>query len=76
MHITANKNSVPGENRSPFITSGLRVGPPAVTTRGFGPEEMDVVAGCIADCIFDFENKKADVAARVEELVRRFPLYE
>ena len=76
VHITANKNSVPGEKRSPFITSGLRVGTPAVTTRGFGPEEMDVVAGCIADCIFDFENKKADVAARVEELVRRFPLYE
>ena len=76
VHITANKNSVPGEKRSPFVTSGLRVGTPAVTTRGFGPEEMDVVAGCIADCIFDFENKKADVAARVEELVRRFPLYE
>ena len=76
VHITANKNSVPGEKRSPFITIGLRVGTPAVTTRGFGVAEMDVVAGCIADCIFDFEGKKADVAARVAELVRRFPLYE
>ena len=76
VHITANKNSVPGEKRSPFITSGLRVGTPAVTTRGFGVAEMDVIAGCIADCIFDFEGKKADVAACVEELVRRFPLYE
>ena len=76
VHITANKNSVPGEKRSPFITSGLRVGTPAVTTRGFGVAEMDIIAGCIADCIFDFEGKKADVAARVEELVRRFPLYE
>ena len=76
VHITANKNTVPGEKRSPFITSGLRVGTPAVTTRGFGVAEMDVVAGCIADCIFDFEGKKADVAARVAELVRRFPLYE
>ena len=76
VRITANKNSVPGEKRSPFITSGLRVGTPAVTTRGFGKAEMDVVAGCIADCIFDFENKKADVAARVADLVRRFPLYE
>ena len=76
VHITANKNSVPGEKRSPFITSGLRVGTSAVTTRGFGVAEMDVIAGCIADCIFDFEGKKADVAARVEELVRRFPLYE
>ena len=53
VHITANKNSVPGEKRSPFITSGLRVGTPAVTTRGFGVAEMDVIAGCIADCIFD-----------------------
>ena len=76
VHITANKNAVPGEKRSPFITSGLRVGTPAVTTRGFGVAEMDIIAGCIADCIFDFEGKKADVAARVEELVRRFPLYE
>ena len=76
VHITANKNAVPGEKRSPFITSGLRVGTPAVTTRGFGAAEMDVIAGCIADCIFDFEGKKGDVAARVEQLVRRFPLYE
>ena len=76
VHITANKNSVPGEKRSPFITSGLRVGTPAVTTRGMGTAEMDVIAGCIADCIFDFGAKKEQVAARVEELVRRFPLYE
>ena len=76
VHITANKNSVPGEKRSPFITSGLRVGTPAVTTRGFGVAEMDVVAGCIADCIFDFEGKKAEVAARVADLVEKFPLYE
>ena len=76
VRITANKNSVPGEKRSPFITSGLRVGTPAVTTRGMGTAEMDVIAGCIADCIFDFGAKKEQVAARVEELVRRFPLYE
>ena len=76
MHITANKNSVPGEKRSPFVTSGVRIGTPAVTTRGFGPEEMKVIADCIADCIFDFENKKDQVAARVAELTARFPLYE
>ena len=76
VNITANKNSVPGEKRSPFITSGLRVGTPAVTTRGFGADEMDVIAGCIADCIFDFEGSKAQVAARVAGLVERFPLYE
>ena len=76
VHITANKNSVPGEKRSPFVTSGVRIGTPAVTTRGFGPEEMKVIGDCIADCIFDFENKKDQVAARVAELTARFPLYE
>lgn len=76
VHITANKNSVPGEKRSPFVTSGVRIGTPTVTTRGFGPEEMKVIADCIADCIFDFENKKDQVAARVAELTARFPLYE
>ena len=76
VHITANKNSVPGEKRSPFVTSGVRIGTPAVTTRGFGPEEMKVIADCIADCIFDFENKKDQVAARVAELTARVPLYE
>ena len=76
VHITANKNTVPGEKRSPFITSGVRVGTPAVTTRGMGPAEMDEISACIADCIFAFDAKKADVAARVASLVARFPLYE
>ena len=76
VHITANKNTVPGEKRSPFVTSGVRVGTPAVTTRGMGPAEMKIIADCIADCIFDFEAKKADVAPRVAELSARFPLYE
>ena len=76
VHITANKNTVPGEKRSPFVTSGLRIGTPAVTTRGMGPAEMQVIADCIADCIFDFEAKKADVAARVAALVEQFPLYQ
>ena len=76
VHITANKNTVPGEKRSPFVTSGVRVGTPAVTTRGMGPEEMRVIADCIADCIFDFEAQKEDIAARVAELSARFPLYE
>ena len=76
VHITANKNTVPGEKRSPFVTSGVRVGTPAVTTRGMGPDEMKVIADCIADCIFDFEGKKDEVAARVAGLVERFPLYQ
>ena len=76
VHITANKNTVPGEKRSPFVTSGVRLGTPSVTTRGFGEAEMTVIADCIADCIFDFENKKDDIAARVLELTKKFPLYE
>ena len=76
VHITANKNTVPGEKRSPFVTSGVRLGTPAVTTRGMGPAEMKIIADCIADCIFDFDNKKEEVAARVADLTARFPLYE
>ena len=76
VHITANKNTVPGEKRSPFVTSGVRVGTPAVTTRGMGAAEMKEIADCIADCIFDFEGKKDEVAARVADLTARFPLYE
>ena len=76
VHITANKNTVPGEKRSPFVTSGVRLGTPAVTTRGMGPAEMAIIADCIADCIFDYEAKKEDVAARVAQLTQRFPLYQ
>lgn len=76
VHITANKNTVPGEKRSPFVTSGVRIGTPAVTTRGMGPDEMKVIADCVADCVFDFANKKDEVASKVEELTKKFPLYE
>ena len=76
VHITANKNTVPGEKRSPFVTSGVRIGTPAVTTRGMGVEEMKIIADCIADCIFDFAAKKDDIAKHVADLTAKFPLYE
>ena len=76
VHITANKNTVPGEKRSPFVTSGVRIGTPAVTTRGMGVDEMKVIADCIADCIFDFAGKKDDIVKRVADLTAKFPLYE
>ena len=76
VHITANKNTVPGEKRSPFVTSGVRLGTPSVTTRGFGEEEMVIIADCIADCIFDFDTKKEEIAERVLALTKKFPLYE
>ena len=69
VHITANKNTVPGEKRSPFVTSGVRLGTPAVTTCGFGPGEMEEIAECIADCLQDFEGKKEEIQRRVAALV-------
>lgn len=76
IHITANKNTVPGEKRSPFQTSGLRLGTPAVTTRGMKAEDMDVIAECIADSIHDFEGTKDASAAKVQALVQKYPLYQ
>ena len=75
VHITANKNTVPGETRSPFVTSGVRLGTPAVTTRGMGAAEMQVIADCIADCIWHYAEKKDEISERVLRLTREFPLY-
>ena len=75
VHITANKNTIPGEPLSPFVTSGLRIGTPAVTTRGFGGDEMKKIAGWIADAIEDFDGKREDIAAGVAELCEKFPIY-
>ena len=74
-HITANKNTVPGETRSPFITSGLRVGTPAITTRGMGTAEMTLIADMLADVIERGEEAVDDVGCRALELTDRFPLY-
>ena len=76
IHITANKNTVPGEKRSPFQTSGLRLGTPAVTTRGMKTQDMDVIAECIADTIRDFDGTREASAAKVKALVEKYPLYQ
>ena len=76
VHITVNKNTVPNEPRSPFITSGVRIGTPAVTSRGFGVAEMDKIAGWIYDVVHDFENSKERVTEEVIALCRKFPIYE
>ena len=77
-NITVNKNSVPNDPRSPFVTSGLRLGTPAITTRGFGEKETVQVANWIADIIDDIDNQ--DVITRVKnevlELCARFPVYK
>ena len=75
VRITANKNTVPGDPESPFVTSGVRLGTPAVTSRGFGAEEMKLIAGWIADCVQDFEGTKEKTLAEVSALCAKFPLY-
>ena len=75
VRITANKNKVPGDPRSPFQTSGLRVGSPAVTTRGFREEDMDKVAEYIALAATDFEGKAAYIRDGVAELTAKYPIY-
>ena len=74
-NITANKNTIPFDPEKPMVTSGVRIGTPAVTARGFKEEDCKIVADCIADCIFDYENKKADVIARVKALTDKYPIY-
>lgn len=76
VHITANKNAIPNDPEKPFVTSGVRLGTPAVTTRGMGVAEMDEIAECIYLCATDFENKKEEIAKHVADIVARFPLYE
>ncbi len=76
VNITANKNTVPNEKRSPFVTSGLRLGTPAVTTRGLGKAEMDRIAECISLAVFDFDASKEKIQAAVRDICARFPLYE
>ena len=75
VHITANKNAIPNDPESPFITSGVRIGTPAITSRGFGKEEMVKIAGFIADVVFDFDNSKERVLNEVIELCEKFPIY-
>ena len=75
VHITANKNAIPGDPESPFITSGLRIGTPAITTRGFKEEEMKLIAGWIADIINDFEGNKERITSEVIALCEKFPIY-
>jgi glycine hydroxymethyltransferase len=76
-HITVNKNSVPNDPRTPFITSGLRIGTPAVTTRGFGSAEVSQLANWIADVLEDVGNEAVIARTRdaVRDICRRFPVY-
>ena len=76
VYITVNKNTVPNEPRSPFVTSGIRIGTAAVTTRGLKEEDCDKIAEFISMVINDFEGNADKVRAGVEELCAKYPLYE
>ena len=76
VHITLNKNAIPNDPESPFVTSGVRIGTPAVTQRGFGKEEMLQIAGFIYDAIYNFEEKKEEITKSVIALCEKFPIYE
>jgi glycine hydroxymethyltransferase len=75
--ITTNKNGIPFDTKSPMVTSGIRLGTPALTTRGMGEKEMRIIAGLIASIIDDIENESliADVRGEVKRLCESFPLY-
>lgn len=75
-HITCNKNTIPNDPQSPFVTSGIRLGTAAVTTRGFNEDDLDQVADAIAMIIADPEGNKAEASAIVKSLTDRYPLYE
>ena len=75
-HITANKNAIPFDPQTPFITSGIRLGTPAVTSRGMKEEDMLVIADCIADIINRGEEAVAECTIKVQNLCKKYPLYE
>jgi glycine hydroxymethyltransferase len=74
-HITLNKNSIPGDPEKFTVTSGIRVGTAAVTTRGLGEAEMKTIARCLALTAKDYEATKEEVRDKVAEICRRYPLY-
>lgn len=76
VNITLNKNSIPREPRSPFVTSGVRIGTPAITTRGFKEEDMAMIADCLYKVVSDFEGTKEEVRAQVSALTKKYPIYE
>lgn len=75
VHITANKNTVPNDPQSPFVTSGVRLGTPAVTTRGFKEAQMDKIADWITLAVNDFDAKKSQISEEVQTLCAKFPIY-
>ena len=74
--ITVNKNAIPFDSQKPFVTSGIRIGTAAVTSRGFKEEDLVEVGKLISLTLKDYENNKDEVIARVDKLCKKYPLYE
>ena len=77
-HITVNKNAVPNDPQSPFVTSGIRIGTPAITTRGFNEKDSIALAGWMCDLIADMNNAAVinDVKAKASAICARLPVYK
>lgn len=76
VYITVNKNAVPNDPASPFVTSGIRIGTPAVTTRGLKEEDMKTISHLIKLAVTDFDTKADEIRAAVNEICSRYPIYE
>ena len=76
VNITLNKNTVPNEPLSPFVTSGVRIGTPAATTRGLNEDDFEKISEFIYLAVTDFENKKEYIKNGVAEICAKYPLYE
>ena len=76
VYITVNKNAVPNDPASPFVTSGVRIGTPAVTTRGLVVEDMRVIARLIKMTVTDFDSKADEIREAVNQICQKYPIYE
>jgi glycine hydroxymethyltransferase len=76
VHITVNKNAIPNDPEKPFVTSGIRVGTPAATTRGLGADDMIQIAKCMRMTAQEFDTKADEVRAIVADICKKYPLYE
>ena len=76
VHITVNKNAIPNDPEKPFVTSGIRVGTPAVTSRGFKEDEMKLIAKWMREVATDFEANRDRITEEVTALCKKYPLYE
>lgn len=76
VHITVNKNAIPNDPEKPAVTSGVRIGTPAATTRGLGAEEMEIIAQCMYQTAVDYPASRDSVRAAVAEICKKYPLYE